>query len=322
MIIFLHGLDTYSSRQRLKQLVQGFITKYDQQALNIERLDGRELSFEIFLRAISSGGMFTKKRLVVIENLVYDNAKKELVTEIKDYLKGQKISADTILIFYEAKETADWQQEKKWQSNALVKQLKKADKVEEYEALKGMKLVDWTQKQFKKFNGVIDDKAVTTLINLTGGDLWLLASEIHKLCAHQAGQAISEQDVKELVTGKADQDIFHLVDAVASRNQARSIKLFSDQLRSGATVGYLLNLLKKHFNLLLLIKDQQLKNSYQASKKLGVHSYVAQKAIAQSQNFDLQQLKNIYRKLFSIDVSLRESRLNPELFFDLLFVEI
>lgn len=322
MIIFLFGQDTYRSRQRLKQLIAGFIKKYDQQALNIERLYGDNLSFEAFQRAVTGGGFFTQKRLIVLENLVYENKEPEILKQIQEYLKERKIHQDNILIFWEGDELADWQKQKKWASNALIKELKKSQQAQEFNKLKDQSLVSWVEREVKKIGGVMDRKAIEVLINLTGGDLWLLASELSKLAAYRQGQAISESDIYELVTGKADQDIFHLVDTVAGRQRARALKLFADQIKTGASPGYLLNRLMNHFRLLLLAKESTVNNKATLAQELKIHPFVAQKVIQQAKNFNFEQLKNIYQGLFQIDVELKTSGLNPELFFDLLFVKI
>lgn len=322
MIIFLFGQDTYRSRQRLKQLIAGFVKKYDRQALNIERLIGKDLTFGSFQRAVTSGGFFTQKRLIVIENLVYDNQDPNIIEQIRDYLKQRSVHQDNILIFWEGDEQADWQKQKRWAANGLIKNLKKTQTAEEFEKLKGRELNQWLIRELKKLGGIMDKKAFELLIDLTGGDLWSLASELRKLVAYRAGQAITESDIYELVKAKADQDIFHLVDAVAGRKRVKAIKLLADQLKTGASPSYLLYRLRYHFRSLLLAKELPQATPAILSKELKLHPYVAQKVSDQAKVFSLNQLKDIYQGLFSIEAQLKSSRLNPELFFDLLFIKI
>ena len=58
------------------------------------------------------------------------------------------------------------------------------------------------------------------------------------------------------------------------------------------------------------------------AKKLGMHPFVARKAMYQASRFSRRELGAIYRKIFKIDVDVKTGRTNPEVALDLLIASI
>ena len=129
-----------------------------------------------------------------------------------------------------------------------------------------------------------------------------------------------------LVNGKFDDNIFNLVDAVGIKNKKLSLQLLQDQLASGAHEMYILSMLIRQYRLLLCVKEmvQSQKTKKEISFFLGIHPFVAQKMIQQSQNYSLDQLKMIYRLLTSIDIQLKKGSVKDKgvILFDLFVCKI
>ena len=324
MIIFLHGPDTYRSRQQLKFYKEGFVKKYDPSGLNAVTLDGEKLTLEDFRSACSATGFLAKKRLIIVENLIEKHPDKKIQQEIVEYL-DKDWDDDNILIFWEEEEEVDWKKKKKKanQAQPLLARLEK-EKEEIFELLSGEKLNRWVKDEIKKRAGRIDSSAVLELVSMVGADLWQIVSEIDKLVSYKNKKIVTADDVHLLVKTKFDDNIFHLTDALAEKNAPLSFRLIHDQIQSGAPELYILAMLTRQFRILLQVKEiiEQEPNYYTVASRLGLYPFVAQKAILAARKFTMDELKNIYRLLLEIDIKIKIAHDDPRTLFDLLIMKI
>jgi len=324
MIIFLHGPDTYRSRQRLKFYEEGFKKKYDPSGLNVVRLDGETLTTEEFRKSVGQVGFLAKKRFVVVENLIHKNKNKKIQEEIIEYLDNEW-SDDNVLVFLEdeAEKVVRGKKGQKEAAKPLLARLTQ-EKSEEFTLLSGEKLNKWIREEVKKRGGKIANPAVLELASLVGSDLWNMVSEIEKLINYKTKGLITADDIKSMVKAKFDENIFHLTDALAAKNAKLSFQLLHDQIASGAHELYVLTMLVRQFRILLQVREilDKESNYYAIASRLGLHPFVAQKAIRDARKFSLEELKNIYQQLLEIDIKIKTTQEDPRLLFDLLVTRV
>ena len=324
MIIFLYGPDTYRSRQRLKFYEEGFKKKYDPSGLNVVRLDGETLTTEEFRKSVGQVGFLAKKRFVVVENLIHKNKNKKIQEEIIEYLDNEW-SDDNVLVFLEdeAEKVVRGKKGQKEAAKPLLARLTQ-EKSEEFTLLSGEKLNKWIREEVKKRGGKIANPAVLELASLVGSDLWNMVSEIEKLINYKTKGLITADDIKSMVKAKFDENIFHLTDALAAKNAKLSFQLLHDQIASGAHELYVLTMLVRQFRILLQAREilDKESNYYAIASRLGLHPFVAQKAIRDARKFSLEELKNIYQQLLEIDIKIKTTQEDPRLLFDLLVTRV
>ncbi|MBN1779295.1 MAG: DNA polymerase III subunit delta [Candidatus Buchananbacteria bacterium] len=329
MIIFLHGPDTFRSRQKLTEIKEKFIREVDKSALNVETLDGQNLDTKEFQRAITAQPFLATKRLIIIENLIGKNKGQKIQKEILEILNQNNLDS-TVLLFWEgelnkkpkksrAKTTAR-------RSQLLFDKLIAEKFAQEFSLLKPDQVKSWAGEEIKKRGGQIDFNALELLANLVGDDLWQLNSEIDKLVALANQRKIDQAMVKLLVKSKINDDVFGLTDALGQKNQAKALKIINDQIKKGADPLELLSLIIWQFRNLLLVKSFMVENGsgypdQRLAYQLKIHPFVLKKILGQVNRYDYQNLKNNYQKLLKIDYQIKTSQINPEVLFDLLVVE-
>ncbi|MFH0952134.1 MAG: DNA polymerase III subunit delta [Patescibacteria group bacterium] len=324
MIIFLYGPDTYRSRQRLKQLKEAFIAKHDKTGANLVALEGAKLSVEKLNSAVKTGGLLSKKRLVVIDEVMGQNKKPTLLKELAEFLTNEKIPEDTILVFWEGDILGGKQDYKKKRkakgktANPLLDHLVKQKYAEEYSELSPVLLRSWVTKRFKDNKAAVEEKAIDTIISLVGTDLWQLANEVDKLSAMRLGKKVMAEDVTGNVSGKFDANIFALTDAIGEKDQSTAIKLLHKFLKTGEPPLYILTMLVRQFRILfnVLSVASEEPNHFTVAKRLQLHPFVAQKAMRQIKHFNKKELAGIYQSLTDLDRQLKTTRDDPELLFD------
>lgn len=324
MIIFLYGEDTFRSKQKLKELFNKFTRDIDKSSLNISRLDGGLIDIETLEQSIYAGGFLVKKRMIVIENFIEKNKKKKdkkdskIVSDVVELLKRWNNPANNtnnIVIFWERLGSKSSKYNGKALSGKLFNYLKKEQHAYEFPHLNKNELVSWTRGEIEKRGGRIRFDALQLLVDFVGGDLWRMTNEIDKLIYYNDG-TVEINDIKAIVESRFDEDIFKLVDAIADKDKKGFVKLLNEHIGAGVDQSYVLSMLIRQFRLLIYAIDRINSNPYASlSKDLGIHWFVERKIKNQIKKYKINQLKNIYGQLLSIDVHIKQGYFDTELLF-------
>lgn len=352
MIIFIYGEDTFRSRQKLKELKDKFIREIDPGKNSLTDIDGRNTNCKEIIDSLGTRSLLAKKRLVVIEN-IFLNKSKTLFEEIHDYLKKIKAKPDdNIIIFWESAVKTKKAGGKKTvllldssgRKNALPKNhqslfnlLAKQPYTQEFRLLSNVETAAWIKKQTEARGSAITSQAAQTLISLVGNNLWQLNNEVNKLINYKEGQEaklvptqgqeakiIEEEDIKQLVRGGIDENIFALTDAISNRNKKLASKLLKEQYEAGLNDSYLLSMIIRQFKILLQIR-QALDRRFSSRKiisSLKLHPFIVQKGINQVRNFSLINLKNILNKLIEIDYLIKTGQAEAKTLLNLFIQKI
>ena len=300
MIIFLYGADTFRSRRKLQELKDKFTRDVDASSLSISVVDGQNATLKEMAEKISTGSLFVKKRLVVIEN-IFKTKKDKIFTELSDYLKKShqsKNEKDNILIFWDEAVKMTKADAKKF-FTFLTKQ----DYVQEFALLDSAKLMSFVKKETEQYGHSLSAPAATLLIGLTGGDLWALSREIKKLSFRAVSPAITPEEIKEMTAASFSEDIFALTDALSAKNKARASQLLEEQYAAGLSDEYLLAMLLRQFKILWQLRaalDDKL-NPADVPSKLKLHPYVVKKGLYAARNFTAAALKKHLNRLIQLD---------------------
>lgn len=301
MIISLYGADTFRSRRFLQELKNKFIKDVDPNSHSFGVLDGQTITLSSLGEQINTGSLFVKKRLVVIEN-IFKNKSDKIFGELADYLKKFVKSDDNVLIFRD--EDIEGQTKAlKAPAKKLLAFLKLQPYSQEFKTLTNAQLLTFIKKEAALYNKDISAPAASLLIDLSGGDLWQISTEIKKLSFSNEEPVISSELVKEMVPGSYDENIFGLTDAISAKNKKAAIGLLEDQFSAGLSEEYLLTMLTRQFKILFQIRtalDARLSES-ELANHLKIHPYVAKKGALQARNFSAQTLKTYLNRLVRLD---------------------
>jgi DNA polymerase-3 subunit delta len=327
MIFFLYGEDTFRSRQKLKAIKEKFKTS-DKSGVNLIVLDGEKTPLKNICQEILTVPFLHEKKLIVIENLLKKKAGG--LEEIVKLIEKDKIPKSSIIIF--------WEENDVLQNTKIFNLLNRPKFAERFPLLSETQLTKWTESEIKKRKIKIEAPALKLLTGYVGSDLWQMANEIDKLTAFaktkkEKQNIITVKDIDLFVKSKLDENIFNLTDALGNKNKKLALKLIGEQIQSGLYAPNILGMLLRQFRILLQIKEL-LRNEYsfispadpairqKIAKELGLHPYVVSKALYQSKNFEIEELKKIHEKLLSVDIKLKTTNLDPQLLLDLLITQI
>jgi DNA polymerase-3 subunit delta len=300
MIILLYGLDTYRSRQKLKEIIERYQSIY-KSGLNLKFFDLKEKNFDDFKNEIHSVSMFKEKKLFVLKNASFNKEfKKRFLEKIKDF----SLSKEIILFF----------EEEILNKDNFFEEIKKVAKFQEFKPLDDFRLRFWIKEEVKKYNLRIEEKAITKLIEFVGNNLWQMENEIRKLAAFKMSGEITQSDVEKLVTPSFEANIFKTIDAIAKKDKKKALKSLKNHLEKGEKIPYIFSMIKFEFRNLLMIKDLFEKRVpiSEIKRQTELHSFVIEKCLPLVREFQLAELKRIYQKIFELDSAIKSGKIEPE----------
>jgi DNA polymerase-3 subunit delta len=309
MLFFLYGADNYRSRKKLKEIIESY-KKVHKSGLNLKYFGNDDnLNFQDFQDEARQSSMFKEKKLIVLEGVFADSDFK------KEFLKKGKafIDSEDIIIFYEEKEIS--------KKDSLLVFLKKHAKCQDFESLTSQQLKRWVKKELKELGAVINNEALDTLVMFVDNNLWRMANEIKKLASFKDGKEIDLKDVKLLVKPKIEPAIFKTIDAIASKDKKRALRLIKEHLEKGDSPFYLFSMINFQFRNLLIVKDLLEKNLSPFNLS-DLHPFVVQKSSFLARKFNISELKKIYQKIFEIDLGIKTGKIESGAALELLITGI
>jgi len=314
MIIYIHGKDTFRSKQYLKQTIEQFKEKRDPQGYNVIILDGKNDEVGKILSEIKSSPFLAEKRMVVI-NDVLSGKDKDLLWQLIEMIKKDGIPDSNIVVFWQGEALGKVKEIKE-----LEKLLKKEKYAQEFILLKGAQLSSWIKQEITKRSGQINQEALDYLVQNVGDDIWFLNSVIDQLIAYVESE-IQLQHIQLFLDEKIDDNIFNMVEAIVSGNRKQAFKLLNEQRRLGEDEPKIFGLITWQFRILLEMRDlfdrEDDLTSDQMAKRLGIHPFVARKNLYLVKRFSLNKLKQLHKYLLDIDHKTKTGQGDQSLLVDL-----
>lgn len=307
MIFLLHGADSFRRRQKLNELKERFMAAVDTLGQSLIVIDGKQTNPRELQEKISGGSLFTKKRMVIIED-IFANKNEAVFTQLLNLCIKNAGAEDNALIFSEEEISPA---KIKAEAKKLYAWLLKQPYVQEFKPLNNAQTSNFAKKEIASQGGTISPSALALLIARTGNDLWRLDNEIKKLIAAGQGKIIDNTSVQDLVKGEIEDNIFALTDALGAKNRILALQLLEEQFAAGLSAEYILAMFQRQIKIMLEIKIIQSENHLsetQLAGKLKLHPFVIKKGLVQSAHFSLAELQHYLSNLLNLDFLNKQGR--------------
>ena len=317
MLIVLYGPDTWRSRQKLAQLKTKYLAEVSHAAYNLISLNARSASAEALSQALSTPPLLARRRMVILEYFLALQHKKIIELLRKEATKGKE--GDIIILWEEALPAT---------RDPFITTLTATEYAQEFNLLTRAALGTWIDTACEKLGCTITAPAKEMLSEHIGPDLWRMAGEIEKLCAYTHARTITPDAVTLLVApSEASEQMFPLLDAVATRDKVKAFTCLHEHLEAGAgeiaTCALLLGLFRNMIQLKAYQEEHPQASCADIAKHLHLHPYVVQKSLPRVRLFHHAELIHIFTKLMRADCALKSIRVEkPRVFLDLILVEL
>jgi len=327
MIIFLHGPDSFRSRQKLNALIEQFKKTRDPRGDNVVFLEGEKLSLDELNSKLASQSLLAEKRMIIVSSL-FSHKEENLFNALLEYLKKQeKEKNENVIIFYEPIELdSNKYGDKKLtvKRKKLFNYLAKQKFSQKFNQFNNMQTANWIKKETASNNLLISDQIANAFVLAAGNDLWQIHNELNKIINFVQAEKrneISEKDVRQFVRGNIDDNIFALTDSISNKNKASFFYLLEQQLEAGISIQQILTMTIRQFKIIIQIKELLFKNknASEISSELKLHPFVVKKTTPQTRNFNMDYLKKILSGLTEIDYKIKTGQADGLTSLNLLF---
>lgn len=168
-------------------------------------------------------------------------------------------------------------------------------------------LSSWIVKKAATMRTVVEPTAAALLAQYCNRDMNRVMGELNKLVDYAAGQTVTTDTVKELVSPDLEFKIFELAEAIATKNADRAIVMTDKLLSENNAPISLLSMLFNHFRRLLMVSLNP--ESTTLVSDLKVKEYAVKVAIRQAKAFSPRRLKAIFDKLCEADAAIKGGRI-------------
>lgn len=319
MIIYLHGADSFRSTKKLREIEEKFKKDVDPSGINCVTIDGTATNIADLHTACTAAPFLTRKRLLIIKNLITGTKRKELAEQVVSLIKQRSLSqsADTIVVFWEGDRVPN--------THPLHKLLVKEKLAQEFTLLGDHALKDWIIREVRELGGNIADDAVREIALRVGPDLWRMHSELSRLAHYAMPNQITRAVVIDQVSATFDDSIFNLTDAIGNRQRDRALGLLTAHLAHGEHPLGIIAMLQKQYKQIVAVHDlralQPAITKDALAKTMGIHPFVVQKLLASAQKYSPERARELFGSLVEMDGAIKRGE-SGELLLDVFVSKI
>ena len=290
MIYLLYGADSYRSREKLREIINGYRQKYGN-FLNFSRFDAEDQNLTDLKIAGKTQSLFSPKQMIVMENIFsLSDGNFDFILETAEFFKNR----DDILVFWDGSELPP---------GKLVKKiLEISDKSQEFKTVDRAGINLWLTKESQKRAIKLADYK-ESLFACCGDNLWCLKNELDKI----------EVGGFEVTNRRREETVFNLSDNFL-KNKKEAMRCLINLLKLGEDESRLFSFIAGHFrNLLKVGSAMKLRKSLNAvTADLKLHPYVIKKAAAEAVRHDENFLKNLFYQVFKEDLAIKTGETTPQ----------
>lgn len=312
MILFLHGPETYLTRQKLHQITD----KAREQGTSDTAttiIDGQTASVGEVSDTVLASSLLADRRLVIMTDWLATRSSNETA----DMLSAiKRTPPETILVIVEYGELDK-------RLTGFKQLVKLADKTWYLTRLDEPAARRFLLNHAKKMDVRLSDSVATKLLSYVGTDLWSLTTELQKLAVATTTGEVTEDLVTELVQPEISPDIFGFVDAIGERDVQAATTLLATIRQSGEPDLRVFAMIVRQFRILLGVQAllAQPQSDAAIAKQLALHPFVVHKARAQAKHYSEYELRSMYGRLAELDELMKTGRRDPGAALELFVIE-
>jgi DNA polymerase-3 subunit delta len=326
MIYVLYGEDGFSAQETLQGLYAA-VGPRDLWESNVTQMDGAGFNWAEFAAMVHTVPFLAERRLVVVRGLLATTepqrgAPRRSPRSTSRGGARQKNEASPAAKLTDAlgdlPPTSDiaFVDERLSTNNPLLQALRPLAQIHDFPVLRRDDLARWVQERMSQKGGSIIPQAVAELVELVGGNLWAMDTELEKLVTYCGDRPADPQDVRNLVTSARVGSIFALVDAIMERSTSAAIGLMEQLLQAGNSGSSLLGLIARQARLVALAHELVAERLPQTEwgGRLGVpQGFVVRKTAEQARRFSPEQVRTLYELLVEADLAMKTGHATDEL---------
>ncbi|MCI8635160.1 MAG: DNA polymerase III subunit delta [Eubacterium sp.] len=303
----LCGEEAYLKKQYRDKLVHAMTVRGD--TMNFSSYEGKDINSSELIDMAKTLPFFAERRVILVQDSGFF---KKSCDPLCDYLN--EINESTCLIFVETEID---------KRTKTYKAVKKNGAVIEFGVQKEAVLIRWILSRISKEGKKITKETMQLFLERTGTDMSHIDRELEKLlCYTLEREVIEALDVETIVTGRLENKIFEMTDAISSHNRKKALELYYDLLSLKEPPMRILYLIIRQLRILAEVKELVSKGcaGSDLAAKVGVPEFAVRKYIKQAKGFSNEMLLNALKAGAGAEEAVKTGRLNDKIAVELCIV--
>lgn len=304
MIYLIYSLD----KEVIEKYINKLIKKENVEENSIIKYSLEDDNILDIIDECNTTGLFSLKKLIVVESTNAFSSKGKEITELSDYLDNY--NKDIILVFTCILDKVDTRK-KIYKKISSIGKIESLNKDNNY-------IVNLIKEKLNEYKMSNDD--INYFINKVGNNINNIENEIEKLINYKYNEKeITKIDIDNLCASSMEEEIFSLTDAIIKNDNNKAITLYNLFLTKNYDVTQMIGLIASQFRFLLQVKVLYNKNKSndEIAKILECHPYRVKLAISNCYYYSRESLENYLLKLFELDKKIKLGLIDKNIFFEL-----
>lgn len=326
-IVLLYGEEDYLKRWAVSEIKAKYVNEATE-LFDFMKIDGEAVKPSEIIKSCETLPMMSERRIVIVDGMrmkatsSQSKASESKASETSDHEtaadgEGSADSSDELTEYFENfPETAmlimvcadEPDKRKKFFKNA-----KKYGSEYDFSRLDRKSLMGFIKKRFSELGCGCSDKMLAMIVDISGyldketdTDLDRLLNDVRAIAAHSES-VVTEEDVRQSVSGNNQVYIFDFTDALMERRKDDALAMLRQMLDNGENEFMLLGMICSQIETLLLASEMyEAGYSYRdAAIKLKMHEYRIKLAYQKVLHYNSEKIKKLLMDAYAIDRNVK-----------------
>lgn len=316
-LYMFHGEETFLLHHYLGQIRKQLLDPLTE-SFNYHRLNNETFDIRSFADAVENLPMMADATFVQVDDMdpfkmnEGDRTKMaEILSDIPEYC--------TVVFTYI---TVPWKPDKRlkklWEAidgSAVIVEFSKQDQRD---------LIAWVTRHFAAHKKRISTDLCAYLIDITGGTMTALSSEIDKICAYSGAEEIRKTDIDAVTEPVLDAVVFQMTDLLSGGRYDQALVKLQQLLKMQQEPLAILGAVGGHFRRIATARTllDNGRNSSELQKLCGIPDYPARKTMDAARRFRLEFCRRAAQLVLETDYKMKTSFDDSERLLELLILQL
>lgn len=316
-LYFFYGEETFLMSYYLDAIKKQLLDPLTE-SFNFHRFYSENFDLAEFLDAVENLPMMAEHTVIQIDDIdIFKLAEAErekiaaCISDIPEYC--------TVVFTYL---TVAWKPDKRLKK--LWDAVEKNGQIVEFQKQDQKELIPWVSRHFASQKKKISNELCLYLIDITGGTMTALNSEIEKICAYSGAAEIKKSDIDAVTEPVLDAVVFQMTDRIGEGSYEKAFQCLQTLLKMQQDPLAILGAVGSHFRRLGIAKtlQGQGKGPYELQKLCGIPDYPARKLIDASRRLSTLFCADASALIMETDYKMKTSYDDSQRLLEMLILQL
>lgn len=316
-LYIFHGEEMFLLRHYLEQLKKLLLDETTE-SFNYHRLTNENFDLQTLSDVIENLPMMAEHTLVQVDDIdlfKFSESDREkiieIISDVPDYC--------TVVFVYE---TVQWKPDKRVKK--LWDAIEKNASIVEFAKQEQKDLIAWIGRHFAARKKRISNDLCAYLIDITGGTMTALSSEISKICAYSGADEIHRTDIDAVTEPVLDAVVFQMTDLLGQGRFPQALQKLQQLLKMQQEPIVILGAVGVQFRRISTARTllDYGSNASELMKLYGMADYPARKTMETARSFSSEFCKKAMELILETDYKMKTSYDDNERLLELLILQL